>query len=91
MVVQFDKYSAETGWFIDSADGETNYVARPLGYYQDMPNGKVEETVILPEGLNYKFKIIDLVSLILDVAFGTAPLASSILYQLSHNAMIYKY
>ena len=60
MVVQFDKYSAETGWFIDSADGETNYVARPLGYYQDMPNGKVEETVILPEGLNYKFKIIDL-------------------------------
>lgn len=60
VVVQFDKYPSETGWFIDSVDGETNYVARPLGYYQDMPNGKVEETVILPEGLNYKFKIIDL-------------------------------
>jgi len=31
------------------------------------------------------------VSRILNVAFGIAPLASSILYQLSHMAMIYKY
>eukprot|EP00986_Skeletonema_menzelii_P004185 scaffold1404_cov132-Skeletonema_menzelii.AAC.3 len=60
VVVQFDKYSAETGYFIDSADGTTNYVARPLGYFQNEPLGKVVETFSLPEGLDYRFKIIDL-------------------------------
>ena len=60
VVVQFDKYSAETGYFIDSADGTTNYVARPLGYFENESLGKVVETFSLPEGLNYRFKIIDL-------------------------------
>mmetsp|Transcript_6527 Transcript_6527/g.13774 ORF Transcript_6527/g.13774 Transcript_6527/m.13774 type:complete len:1564 (+) Transcript_6527:120-4811(+) len=60
VVVQFDKYSAETGYFIDSADGTTNYVARPLGYFQNEQSGKAVETFALPEGLSYRFKIIDL-------------------------------
>jgi len=60
VVVQFDKYSAETGWFIDSADGTKNYVARPLGYYENEPSGKAVETIKLPQGLSYRFKIIDL-------------------------------
>ena len=60
VVVQFDKYPAETAWFIDSADGTQNYVARPLGYYQSNQSGKAVETFTLPEGLNYRFKIIDL-------------------------------
>ena len=60
VVVQFDKYSAETGFFIDSADGLTNFVARPLGYFQNEQSKKVVETFVLPEGLNYRFKIIDL-------------------------------
>lgn len=60
VVLQFDKYSAETGWFIDSADGTKNYVARPLGYYEFEQSKKIVETISLPEGHSYRFRIIDL-------------------------------
>jgi len=59
VVLQLDKFSAETSWFIDSSDGLTNFISRPVGYYEEMKSQKIIETVYLPEGLEYQFKIID--------------------------------
>ena len=59
VVLQLDKFSAETSWFIDSSDGLTNFITRPVGYYEEMKSQKIIETVYLPEGLEYQFKIID--------------------------------
>ncbi len=59
LVLQLDKFSAETAWFINSGDGTTSYVARPNGYYEEMKSEKVIETIRLPEGLEYQFKILD--------------------------------
>ncbi len=59
LVLQLDKYSSETAWSIDSSDGMTNFVSRPFGYYEEMENHKVIETLRLPEGLEYQFKIVD--------------------------------
>lgn len=36
-----------------------NFVSRPFGYYEEMKSQKVIETVRLPEGLEYQFKIVD--------------------------------
>ena len=59
IVLQLDKYSAETAWFIDSSDGLTNFVSRPVGYYEEMNSQKIVETIYLPEGLEYQFRILD--------------------------------
>lgn len=59
VILQLDEYSAETSWSIDSSDGVTNFVSRPFGYYEEMKSQKVIETVRLPEGLEYQFKIVD--------------------------------
>lgn len=59
VVLQLDKYSAETAWSIDSLDGSSNFAARPVGYYEEMKSQWIEETVRLPEGLEYQFKIED--------------------------------
>lgn len=52
-------FSAETSWFIDSSDGLINYVERPAGYYEEMKSQKIVETVRLPKGLEYQFRIVD--------------------------------
>ena len=59
VVVQLDKFSAETSWSIDSSDGLANFITRPVGYYEEMKSQKIIETVYLPEGLEYQFKISD--------------------------------
>ncbi|KAL7539416.1 hypothetical protein ACHAXR_010447, partial [Thalassiosira sp. AJA248-18] len=59
VVLQLDKYSAETGFSIDSSDGLTNFVARSDGYYEDLKSQKIIETVQLPKGLEYQFTITD--------------------------------
>lgn len=59
LVLQLDKYPAETGWSIDSSDGLINYAARPAGYYEGSKSQQVIETIYLPEGLVYQFTITD--------------------------------
>ena len=59
LVLQLDKYSAETEWSIDSSDGLTNYYAREDGYYEEMKSEKVIETICLEEGYEYQFRIAD--------------------------------
>ncbi|KAL3817586.1 hypothetical protein ACHAXA_006475 [Cyclostephanos tholiformis] len=59
LVLQLDEFSAETAWSIDSSDGMTSFSSRPFGYYKDMKSHKVIETIRLPEGLEYQFKIVD--------------------------------
>lgn len=58
MTLQLDRFSSETSWFISSSDGQTNFIKRPGGYYEQMKEQKVIETVWLPEG-EYEFRIID--------------------------------
>lgn len=52
-------YSAETSWFIKSRKG-MNFVTRPVGYYEKTPSEKIVETVYLPAGIEFEFKINDL-------------------------------
>eukprot|EP00580_Thalassiosira_gravida_P020716 CAMPEP_0201681074 /NCGR_PEP_ID=MMETSP0494-20130426/50919_1 /ASSEMBLY_ACC=CAM_ASM_000839 /TAXON_ID=420259 /ORGANISM="Thalassiosira gravida, Strain GMp14c1" /LENGTH=1514 /DNA_ID=CAMNT_0048164805 /DNA_START=372 /DNA_END=4916 /DNA_ORIENTATION=- len=60
LVMELDKFSAETSWFIGSEDGRTNFVSRPDGYYAEMQSQKIIETVYLPDdGGKYQFKIVD--------------------------------
>ena len=59
LVLQLDKYSAETEWSIDSSDGLTTYYAREDGYYEEMKSEKVIETICLEEGYEYQFRIAD--------------------------------
>jgi len=60
VVMQLDKYSAETGWFILSSDGATTVISRPIGYYEAKSEEKIEETIELDVGVEYKFKVTDL-------------------------------
>ena len=59
LVLQLDKYSAETEWSIDSGDGLANYFAREDGYYEEMKSEIVIETICLAEGYEYRFRIAD--------------------------------
>ena len=59
VVLQLDEYSSETSWSIDSSDRTTNFVSRPTGYYEGMKSQKIIETVRVPDGLEYQFKIVD--------------------------------
>jgi hypothetical protein len=59
VVLQLDKYSSETSWSIDASDRTTNFVSRPVGYYEGMKSQKIIETVRVPDGLEYQFKIVD--------------------------------
>eukprot|EP00585_Thalassiosira_rotula_P012385 CAMPEP_0196132222 /NCGR_PEP_ID=MMETSP0910-20130528/1936_1 /TAXON_ID=49265 /ORGANISM="Thalassiosira rotula, Strain GSO102" /LENGTH=1503 /DNA_ID=CAMNT_0041391811 /DNA_START=348 /DNA_END=4859 /DNA_ORIENTATION=- len=60
LVMELDKFSAETSWSIGSEDGWTTFVSRPDGYYTEMQSQKIIETVYLPDdGGKYQFKIVD--------------------------------
>jgi len=59
VVLQLDRYSSETSWSIDSADGLTNYASKPVGYYEEQKSQQVVETVLLPQGYQYTFSIYD--------------------------------
>lgn len=59
LILQLDKFSAETAWFVDSSDGTTNFVARTVGYYKEMKSQKIIESFRLPRGLEYQFRILD--------------------------------
>jgi len=59
VVLQLDRYSSETSWSIDSADGLTNYASKPVGYYEEQKSQQVVETVLLPQGYKYTFSIYD--------------------------------
>lgn len=53
-----DKFAAETSWFIKSTKG-MSFVTRPVGYYEARQSEKIFETIYLPAGIEFKFKIID--------------------------------
>ena len=59
VVLQLDEYSSETSWSIVSSDWTTNFVSRPTGYYEGMKSQKIIETIRVPDGLEYQFKIVD--------------------------------
>jgi len=59
VVLQLDKFSSETAWFIGSVDGLISVVARPAGYYEEMQSQQIIETLNLIQGHEYQFRIVD--------------------------------
>lgn len=77
VVLQLDTFSSETSFFIDSSDGLTNFLARPVGHYEEMKSQKIIETVRLPQGLEYQFRIVDFMGEVQVVLFLFISLLSS--------------